>query len=284
MDELEKHLEELMHKQNFKSLPAFEGYTPDDMQYILYDTFGKDSPIKLLKLSEADYKEIPLLNQIKYLMQIVESQGELKLTAKGFLPTKVVIDIYDQGFIKDEFVELGLAKVYKEMDLISINLTRILCEVSGVLKMQKNKLSISKKGAKLLKNDSELFLLIFTVFGSKFNWAYYDGYESERIGQLGFGFSLVLLQKYGDTKRLDSFYADKYFKAFPAALDEMKQDSILDKNDSAFRCYSIRTFDRFLAYFGLVDVDGKRFIESNKYITKTKLFDKLINCIPHKLN
>ena len=283
MDELEKHLEEIM-QQNVKSRPAFEGYTPDDMQHILYDTFGKDSPIKLLTLSEADYKEIPILNQIKYLMHIIEDAGELKLTAKGFLPPKIVVDIYNQEFIKDQFVELGLAKVYKEMDLMTINLTRLLCEISGLAKKQKNKLSITKKGAKLLKNDSELLLLIFTIFGSKFNWAYYDGYESERIGQLGFGFSLVLLQKYGDTKRLDSFYADKYFKAFPAALEELEEPRIGDKNDNAFRCYSIRTFDRFLTYLGLVDIDGKHFIDSDKYITKTKIFDKLINCIPHKLN
>ena len=51
-------------------------------------------------MTEPDYKKVPLLNQIKYLAGLIDSQGELKMTSKGFLPVKVVADIYQQGFLK----------------------------------------------------------------------------------------------------------------------------------------------------------------------------------------
>ncbi len=116
LEELQKHLDKIMNEENNRGLPNFEGYSPIEMEYILYDTFGENSPIQLLKLSESDYNNIPILNQIKYLLQLIDEKGELKLTTKGFLPTKVVSDIYDQGFIKDEMIESGISKLYKETD------------------------------------------------------------------------------------------------------------------------------------------------------------------------
>ena len=119
MDELEeinKYLEKIQNERNSRGLPDFEGYSPIEMQLILFDTFGNNSPIQLIELCDADFKKIPLLNQIKYSLQLVNDSVELKLTAKGFLPTKIVSDIYNQKFIKDEMIESGISKLYKETD------------------------------------------------------------------------------------------------------------------------------------------------------------------------
>jgi len=35
------------------------------------------------------------------------------------------------------------------------------------------------------------------IDGEKFNWAHLDGYGENNIGELKFGFSLILLNKYG---------------------------------------------------------------------------------------
>ncbi len=281
MDELEKHIEKLMDEQNHRGIPDFEGYSPFEMYNILYDTFGDNSPLQLLKLSESDYKRIPILNQIKYLLHIVDKLGELKLTTKGFLPTKIVSDIYNQGFIKEGHIESGISRLYKESDSITINMTRILIEISGLAKKRNNKLSLTKKGKSLMGNDFELLSLIFTTFGSKFNWAYYDGYGENSIGQTGYGFSLILLGKYGKAKRIDKFYSDKYFKAFPDSINEIT-DSYFETNQvQAEKCYSLRTFDRFLDYFGLIKIESTDRIFADKYIVKTELFDKLIKSTPH---
>ena len=281
--ELQKHIDKRIREQNSHGLPEFEGYSPFEMESVLYNTFGENSPIRFLELSESEYRNIPILNQIKYLSQLIEKQGESKLTNKGFLPTKIVAEIYKQGFIKDEFIELGISKLYKETDAIAINLTRILIEISGLAKKRNNKLSLTKKGKRILGNDFELLLLILETFGNKFNWAYYDEYGENNIGQLGFGFSLILLSKYGNERRTDKFYSDKYFRAFPQLINESLDPIFGTVEEYAGSCYSVRTFERFLEYFGIIRIERGKKLNNEIFIVKTELFDRLIKITPHNM-
>jgi hypothetical protein len=281
LKDIQKKIDKVMHEQNNRPIPEFEGYSPFEMHQILHFTFGDQSPVKLQRLSDADFQRIPILNQVKYLTRLVDKAGEMKLTNKGFLPTKIVSDLYQQKFLTDEYIEKGFIKLYKETDSMTINLTRILIELAGLTKKRYGKLSLTKSSKKILADDYALLRLIFLTFATKFNWAYYDGYGDNHIGQLGYGFSLILLSKYGQVKRQNSFYADKYFKAFPQLLDSNEPDfETLERKSS--RCYSLRTFERFLDYFGIIKIDkeGTGFDKIN-YITKTGLYDKLIKCLPH---
>ncbi|MCF8309323.1 MAG: hypothetical protein K9I68_09975 [Bacteroidales bacterium] len=282
-EELQRQISQVMHEQNNRSVPEFEGYSPAEMYQVLNFTFGPESPIQLQKLSDSDYKKIPILNQIKYLADIIAEKGELKLTAKGYLPTKIVADIYSQRFLTDDLIESGIAKLYKESDSMSINLTRILTEISGLAKKRKGILSLTKAGEKTISDNHKLLKLILNTFATKFNWAYYDGYGENQIGQLGSGFSLILLSIYGNKKRLDTFYADKYFKAFPALFEGESPTRFMTKKEHLGNCYSIRTFDRFLDYFGLINIEmSSKSWDADKYISKTDLFDKFIKCTPPK--
>jgi len=281
LKDIQRHIDQVMNEQNNRSIPEFEGYSPFEMHQILHFTFGKDSPIQLQKLSDSDYKKIPILNQIKYLTDLIDKNGEIKLTNKGFLPTKVVSDLYQQKFIKEYHIEKGISKLYKETDSMTINLTRILVELCGLVKKRNGKLSLTKNSKKILADNHELLRLILLTFATKFNWAYYDGYGENQIGQLGYGFSLILLSKYGHESQLDSFYAERYFKAFPQLLDSVEPNYGTLERYTA-RCYSIRTFDRFLDYFGLVNIEEQgKWLDSITYITKTDLYDELIQCTPH---
>lgn len=282
LEEINKYFEKIQNDQNNQGLPDFEGYSPIEMQFILYDTFGNNSPIQLMELCYADFKKIPLLNQIQYLLENIVNYGELKLTAKGFLPPKIVADIYSQRFIKDEMIELEISKLNKEIDSMSINLTRILIEISGLVKKRNGKMSLTKKGEKIYSNNFELLKLILETFGTKFNWAYYDGYGDNQIGQLGFGFSLILLKKYGFEKQLDHFYSNKYFKAFPKFIDNIQSSQFVSSESQLGKCYSLRTFNRFLDYFGLIKIENvNKLWNPDNYIIKTELFDKLIKVRPH---
>lgn len=283
LKEIQKHIDQAVNEQNNRPVPEFEGYSPFEMHQILNFTFGEYSPLQFQKLSDKDYSLIPILNQIKYLTALIDKNGEIKLTNKGFLPTKIVIDLYSQGFMKDEYIEKGLIKLYKESDSMTINLTRILSELAGLVKKSKGKISLTKSSQKILGDNEALFRQIFLTFTNKFNWAYHDGYGENQIGQLGYGFSLILLSKYGQEKRLDSFYAEKYFKAFPRLLDSVRPGyGTLERYST--NCYSDRTFERFLDFFGLINMDKQgKGIDSKIYITKADLFDRLIKCTPHKL-
>lgn len=282
LDELQGHLDQFMNEQNNRPLPEFEGYSPFEMQHILYDTFGEKSPIKLKKLNGDDYKFIPILNQIKYLAEIISRTGDVKLTKLGFLPTKVVQELYDQGYMKEYQFESGIAKLYKEMDSTSVHVARVLLEISDLATKRNNKLSLTKNGEKILGDDAQLCQLILKIYGEKFNWAHLDGYGENGIGQMGFGFSLIMIYKYGNKKRTDKFYNEKYFDAFPMLLESISYPTYTTKESYAGHCYSLRTFDRFLSFFGGVAIEQERGMDPEKFIVKGDVFDRLFEFLPHE--
>jgi hypothetical protein len=264
-----------MTKRNNQGIVDFEGYSPFEMHNILYDPFGEKSPIKIRQLTESDYTLIPILNQIIFCAKLIKNHGEIKLTNKGFLPTKIVAEIYNQKILTDDFIESKISKLFKESDSMTINLTKILMDLAGLTKKRNNKISLTKLGENLIDDKSQLLKLILSTFCLKFNWAYFDFYGENSIGQLGFGFSLILLNKYGDTKRSDIFYAEKYFKAYPNLIKRIDDET---NNRRLKNCYSIRTFDRFLKYFGIIEIEESKKWDVANSIIKTELFDKLIEC------
>lgn len=280
--EFKGFIDNAISEQNNQPIPDFEGYSPNEMSKVLRFTFESGSPLGLQKLSEADYKKIPILNQVKYLADLIAKSGELKLTQKGFLPPKIVSELYGQRFLKEEGIDSGITKLYKEADSITVNLTRILCELSGLVKKRKGKLSLTKSADKLLVDDESLLRKTLHTFTNKFNWAYYDGYGDNGIAQFGYGFSLILLSKYGNKERLESFYAEKYFKAYPQLIESVRP-MYGTKESCASTCYSLRLFDRFLLYFGLISIEKVRgdVYLINK-VKKTELFDRLITLQPHR--
>lgn len=282
LKDLQDHINKIVNNQNHQPIPDFDGYSPFEMHQILHFTFGADSPLTLNKLSDIEYQRIPLFNQIKYLLKFIEQTGEIKLTKKGFLPTNVVSDLYKQGYLKDKFIENGISKLYKETDSDSVHLTRILTELAGLVKKRKGVLSLTKSSTKIISDNDSLLRLLLSTYTSKFNWAYFDGYGDHQIGQLGFGYSLILLSKYGNEKHSESFYSEKYLNAFPDLLNFIEPD-YSSIEDNAARCYSLRTFEKFMKYFGLIEIEEKgKMFDSVKFITKADLFDKLITCRPHK--
>jgi len=280
-DDIQRKIDRIMNEKNNREIPEFEGYSPIEMNYILYDTFDERSPIKICQLKKTDYGHIPILNQILYLSRLIETQGEIKLTNRGYLPPKIVTDLYNQKYMTDEMIESGISKLFKESDSMTVTLTRILMDLSGIIKKRNNKISLTNKGKKLIPDNHKLLVKILTTFGFKFNWAYFDGYGENDIGQFGFGFTLILLSRYGNQNRKDDFYIEKYFTAFPQLLDDFPESQYRDKVSLTESCYSIRTFDRFLKYFGIIEIEKKGLVDSGKCIKKTKLFDKMITCTPH---
>lgn len=154
---------------------------------------------------------------------------------------------------------------------MTINLSRLLIEISGLVKKRNGKLRLTKTSQKIRQNDTDLLHHIILNFTTKFNWGYYHGFEDENIGQLSWVFSLSLLSKYGDTKPLDSFYAEKYFRAFPGLINELKPGR-RSQEESAFRCYSLRLFNRFLDYFGLIEISEIKENEERKKISSQNRF------------
>lgn len=282
LDDIQRDIDQFMNEQNNRPMDDFVGYSPFEMHNLLYFPFDVNSPVRFQEATKADYQRVPILNQMKYFLNLIRESGEIKLTAKGFLPTNLVKQIYDQEFLEEVIFHSYKPNVFKESDSMTVNLTRLLAELSGLTKKRNNKLSLTKNGEKLLTKDDKLFELMFKTLATKFNLGYYDAYPDEEIGQTGFGFSLILLHKYGKTKHLNTFYAEKYFKAFPFLYKPDKEFVLKVSKNWPDRCYSTRTFERFLNYFGLIkmEITGE-ILNNKKYISKTYLFDKLIRVRPH---
>lgn len=285
IEDLNREMGELFRAQNNMPRVDFEGYSSLEMHKILHFTFDKDSPIQFNTITLEEYSQIPILRQIKRLAEILSRNGQIKLTAAGYLPIKIVQELYPLG-APDEVIENSISKLSKEVDCTPVHLARLLAEASGITKKRRGILSLTAVGSKTITDDSKLFDSILKGFCQKFNWHYFDNYsddeQSGTIGQLGFGFSLILLSKYGDTERPDKYYGDKYFKAFPKMLENI-QPTYGTVQDYCTHCYCLRTFDRFLYHFGLVEIKkGKPIWQEETLIKNTPLFDKLISLISHR--
>jgi hypothetical protein len=224
--------------------------------------------------NDNDISEIPLIQQIRFFINQVERSNGIKLTKAGNLPPAIVKELYHQEIFKDYFIERGITKLTKETDCNIIVLTRILCELSGLIKKRNGIITVTKKASSTVDNN-KLLPLIFSTFADKFSWAFFDGYQNESIGQFGWWHSLFLISKYGDIPRNSKYYADKYFEAYPDLLTEKSSDGSNDSIDTNYRCYSVRTFERFLDYFGFTQTTEKKLLECT--VNKTALLDKFIS-------
>lgn len=279
MEQINEALAKFMNEENNRPKESFEGYSPFEMSRILNFTFDIDSSIEFRALTSDEYNQMPLFRQVKHFLQML-MEREIKLTTAGYLPPSIVKELYPLG-AGDSLIDSGFLKLSKELNSNSVILTRKITAIAGLTKIRNQKLSITNNGIKTAKDDTKLFKSLFETFCQKFNWAYFDGYPEEQIGQFGFGFSLILLGKYGKVKREDTFYAQKYFKALPKLMEDL-MPTYRSVEDYCEGCYSIRTFDRFMLYFSLIEIAKEQKANAPKYITKTDLFDKLIKIYPHR--
>ncbi len=277
-DAFNDDINDLMLDHNLEPHDDFEGLSPLQMHHILYDTFGKDSILSLKQMEDEDYFQIPIFKNIHQLLSIVAEKGELKLTNAGYLPVKTVRAIYDNSLIKDEFLKYrsSLGNL-KENDSSVVFLTRLVAEVARLVKKRYNKLSLTKKGEKIFKDNHKLLETIINAYGDKFNWGYFDGYDAIGLAQMGFGFSIYLLHKYGNEKRQADFYGEKYFKAYPMLLTDEAPAYHKSVVEYSLSCYSLRTFDRFLYYFGAVEIESEKGRLENISVIKTDMFEKLFD-------
>ena len=281
IEELNKHVHRFMDEKNNNGMPNFEGYSPSDMQQMIHFPFGQSSPVKFRMDDVSLLEKVPVYKLVKYLLEMIGRQGEMKLTVTGNLPVKAVRELYDQSFLPDYWLDKRKIKLIKESDSETITITRILIEITKLVKKRHNKLSLTASGRKLLGDPGELFRILFEAFSYNFNWAYLDGYGMEKAFQMGFVFSFVLVNKYGSRKKPSAFYADKYLNAYPGLLKNIQPRSENDDiRESARRCYSLRTFDRFMYYLGLVKIEKTRPFHDPDNIMASEIFHKIVHVTP----
>ena len=259
-----KKIETEVLLRNNSPIDDFENLSPTNFHFILYDTYNKNSPVHFHnRIDNETLDKVSLFRVAEDFIRIIDREKFIKLTPLGALPKKVMVELYDKKYIYDELIENGITKLWKEQDCIAILSTKIVTEIAGITKKANGKMTLTKKGTTFLKleNRQQFFELFISTFADKFNWGFNDGYPEKPIGQIGWTFTIYLLNKFGKEFRSESFYAEKYLKALPDLLNEFETDGYRPQKEQFANCYGVRTFQRFLDWFGLVETDRKKWNE-----------------------
>lgn len=287
MNELErfqKQLDELVEARNRKPNPEMDNLSPIEMHQILYRTFESSSLIQIRydAVAEEELVEaIPFLKLMLYYLNVILEKKEIKLTARGNLPRKLVFELYDLGLIPQHDIETGITKLSKEEDSIAIQNIKIIAQLSGLTKIRTGKLSLTAKGKKLLPTPRAVLAEIFPIYAKKFNWGYHDGFGEEGGVQATVGYLLYLLIQYGKEERLAQFYSQKHAQAFPTIFEEAARSATFGTPEGYYlRMLSLRLFELFLVWFGFVQIrhEGGILIDKKDHVQSTEVFRKIFSC------
>jgi hypothetical protein len=256
---LNKELQIYVDEYNNTGIDSFEGLSPTIMYNLLYNNWGNN--IISINPSKFDGNDIPIIMQIKYFIKTINQLNEIKLTKTGNLPPSIVKDIYNNKFISDRMIEMGITKLTKETNVDNITFMKNICIISGIIKKRKNTITLTKNIQKEMETTQFIEKILQTIF-YKFNWAYFDLYDNEEIGKLGNNYTLYLLNKYGDNWKKMDFYAKLYFKAFPELLKNRKIDFPEE-------CFIYRTFNQIFKYCGFIDFENGELDAGRIKVTET---------------
>lgn len=238
------------------------GFSPDEMYRMLYMPFEKGCPIQLRTLSDEQMEQVPIMRQVLHLMSLL-SAGELKLTAQGYIPPKIVEALYLMG---EPSWGTDWYKQKSEPKTEEIQVLRVILKECGLIKTRLGKMSLTAKGQKLLGNRNELLRTILLFLMLDYNTAWLDLYEDQEVGNVGRLYSLWLLYRYGNEWRHTDFYTAEYAKAFPLL--------------NQYQAYGFRVFNRLFRVIGLCKVNDRPGDEGHGFgqkVIKTEALDLLFS-------
>lgn len=279
VEELKSLIGVAMIKEWNSGVEVYEDYSPREITQIFHSPFESNCPVQLNKLSSEEYTMIPIFRQVKRLLEVIEEKKELELTAKGNLPVKIVKELYTLG-VPDDNIETGYFKLAKEQDSNTVRIVRILAQSASLIKIRKGALFLTVEGIHNFKDDALLLKTLFVTFCSKIDWKIFDIFSAYcDINKFEFAFSIVMLGRYGAERRIDNFYAEKNYKAFPIFSYYLVPDYI-PSNYTYY--YTRRIIKGFMSYFGLIELEKGLKRINPCYLKKSAIFDKLFRIIPPK--
>jgi len=286
IDDLNNHLQGYMQNRNTAPDPEMGGLSPEQVSRLLYSNWDDNNcPIKFNKnLTIDDLTQSSFFHNARLLLNtLVQMEKENTATRKGNLTRKVVKAAFDKIIMpkeKREFI-LSYNKVINELDVGPLHHVRLVCESSGILKLQKKQFIVQKKYIELFddKNAGKLFYLLFFGYFRKFNIGYVDGMPDFDCIQDTVSYSFYRLSKIG--KKQVNINKLKKQLFLPAVLNELDDEYGFgtDTIDEITWLVESRIVEP-LELFGLVECSYKE--KFKNYIIrekawKTKLFDKFIS-------
>lgn len=265
-----------------KPVGDFEGLTPREMHGLLYNPFvSEQSPLVIEQNVEDELiRKVNFFSDIIRYIDVIRKRQPVKLTNKGNLPLGLCRELIGLLQLEQQNQWINYRPVQSEEDVEDIHTINLLTQLAGFTKKRHGKMTLTKKCENYLDKGpaAEIYRYLFEIYITKYNWAYEDGFTESWIIQGGFGFSLYLVEKYGDKKRNVRFYVDKFLNAFPAAIEDFEILGFSAPEEHFEIFYYERAIVNFMERFGLVTIErGEGYSPEGALFSKTELFDKLIS-------
>ncbi|MEA3331127.1 MAG: hypothetical protein U9Q29_05470, partial [Campylobacterota bacterium] len=181
--------------------------------------------------------------------------------------------IADQRFLRAE------TRFYEEEHL-SANMARVVAETLKLIKVQKGKLLLTKKGKEFLAlNQHEQYIVLFNIMLG-INIGYFDRHQEAMCVHNS---SLIMLQLLRDKDkdfRTSEVYTAILLDSYPILDDGIEALELLDyadkdKLDIFASIAETRLFERLFLVLGLIDMQVAKYPDVDKF-AKSELLDSLI--------
>jgi len=279
IEEVNAFASALIGERNQAALADFCGLSPMQMRDLLYAPFDSPQTVRF-SVDTTPGRKVEILG---IFLTLAESIGEtgLKVTATGNLPLKFCKTVGQQ--LREAAHQRRasyIAGIRSEMDVEPLHCTRLVAERAGLIGKYRGYFVLTKKCRDLLARQDEggIYLELFKAYTTQFNWAYRDGYPEANIVQHAFLFTLFLLVSYGEERRPQRFYEDRFITAFPMVVEMFAETAHSPAESSARRCYVLRALERFAAVFGLAELvpESRGSYDFHYLVRKTALLDRFV--------
>jgi hypothetical protein len=216
----------LLHIMEDDEQPLVElPMSPHLLHQLLYHPFEAPEVLQF-NPAAATPQNSPLLALFKTLAECAKEKG-IKLTKKGNLPLAVVremVDAVDPALL--HYNRFIWQRGYRsEEDVPPVHYSRIISMVSGLCRVVKGQLVLTRKGQTILKKQdwAAAFHTLMQGLFTQFNWAYVDNYPAMPSIRLT---ALVLLYRlHTQQDKLKSVDAARYLRElFPHMMAELEEE------------------------------------------------------------
>lgn len=257
-EEFVAFLQHLQDEHNRRPVADFCGLSAEQMYRLLYYPF--ESPQLVTFPSCLDTPPVaPIISLFAMLAAAIGEQG-LKATVRGNLPQKFVREAARAFLGEEKYGEhTRFGGFHSEPDFYDLHVTRLVAGLSGLIRKYKGKFILTGDCRRVLAASglAGIYPRLLESFARKFNWAYGDDYPDLYFLQQSFLFTLYLFDRFGDQWRPMTFYEEAFVRAFPGFLEEVAPLSYQTQEDLVRRGYSLRCFERFAAFLGLVEIEAE---------------------------
>lgn len=224
-----------------------------------------------------DFLQSPLVRQYMRLLELCRKG--IKLTPSGFLPNKVVKEIYPLG-PKDPFTEMALSKLGNHINCVSLCHIWELFLKTGLAKKRKGMLLLTKAGEKVVGKPDKLFRHLMKVLSTTADPYYVDGYEIGPFNDLSQLLCVLLSKSNGQFVSISHClheYGQRHYR-LRYFFNEIPWETIPGEISESFFA---RTIERFLAWMGLIEFEDEEYLQGLTFRTPekfrtTELFTKFI--------